>query len=192
MESLLKSVELAHPTCKHVSKVVIGTFGATIHQFIVNNGTSARNIVLGYDTAEEYEPPLRPASHPYHGSTVGRYSNRIAKGSFTLNGQDYQLAINNGPNALHGGPTGFSERQWSVEKKCENSVTLAYTSEDGEEGYPCKVTVHCTYTLIDDCLKIKHEGWISNPFEKRETILNLTNHAYFNLTGQAERTILGH
>ena len=69
---------------------------------------------------------------------------------------------------------------------------MSYTSEDGEEGYPCKVTVLCTYTLENDSLKIRHEGWLTEESETRETILNLTNHAYFNLTGEAERTILNH
>ena len=105
-----KTVTLTDEGSKQVKKVVIGTFGATLEQFIVDNGKLERNIVLGYDSPEEYEFPLRPKGHPYHGSTVGRYANRIAKGKFTLNDTEYSLVANNQANALHGGPTGFSER----------------------------------------------------------------------------------
>lgn len=92
-------------------------------------------------------PPLRPEGHPYHGSTVGRYANRIKHGKFTLNGQEYQLAINNGENALHGGIKGLSERMWDLESVKGDEVTLSIIAEDGEEGYPCKVKISCTYKL---------------------------------------------
>ena len=123
-----KTFELTDTESKFIRRITIGRFGATIHQIIVSDGTSERNIVLGYDTPEEYEPPLRPAKQPYHGSTVGRYAGRIANAKFHLNGEDYNLVVNNGPNALHGGPTGFSERQWTLEELGTNKVTLSYES----------------------------------------------------------------
>jgi aldose 1-epimerase len=179
-------------TCKLIKSVTIGLFGANIHKCIATNGISERNIILAYDSPGEYVPPLRPKSHPYHGSTVGRVAGRIKDGRFTLNNIEYQLAVNNGPNALHGGIIGLSERMWTLESKKDNEVVLSIIAEDMEEGYPCKIKAQCTYRLQNDSISVIHEAWHLDPNDQRSTIVNLTNHAYFNLTGGKERQILDH
>ncbi len=153
------------------------TFGATIKSFIIDN----IDIALGFDTLAEYE--INP---PYIGATIGRYGNRIADGKFSLNGKDYQLPINNGPNSLHGGLIGFSHKVWDVVETTENSVMLSLFSPDGEEGYPGNLTVKVAFTLTETgCLKIDYTATTD-----QDTIINLTNHSYFNLDGS--ETILDH
>ncbi|MBE7504011.1 MAG: galactose mutarotase [Verrucomicrobiales bacterium] len=142
------------------------------------------DIVLGFDNLESY---LK--GHPYFGAVIGRYANRIAKGKFTLEGQTYTLAINNDPNALHGGLKGFDKVVWAAEPvpvKNGVAVRFSYTSPDGEEGYPGNLAVRVTYTLTDaNELIMDYEAKTDHT-----TILNLTNHSYFNLAGEGD--ILGH
>ena len=142
------------------------------------------DVVLGYDTLAEY---LK--RNPHFGCLVGRYGNRIAKGKFTLNGKTYQLATNNGPNALHGGIKGFDKRVWQakpVESKLGPALELHYVSKDGEEGYPGNLTVTAVYTLTDDnALRLDYTATTD-----KDTIVNLTHHSYFNLAGKGD--ILGH
>ncbi|HEX9187111.1 MAG TPA: aldose epimerase family protein [Vicinamibacteria bacterium] len=144
------------------------------------------DVTLGYKDFAGY---LGDTS--YLGSLVGRYANRIAKGRFELDGKAYTLATNNGPNALHGGPTGFAKRVWSakvVAGKDGDALELVYVSKDGEEGYPGTLTAKVVYSLrADGSLAIDYEATTDAP-----TIVNLTNHAYFNLAGEGEGTILGH
>ena len=125
----------------------------------------------------------------YFGCIVGRYANRIANGRFTLDGAEYSLATNNGPNHLHGGDKGFDKAIWQgnpVEK--DNSLELTYLSKDGEENYPGNLSCKVTYTLTDDNeVKIDYSAQTDKP-----TIVNLTNHSYFNLAGSAGGDILGH
>lgn len=148
------------------------------------------NIVLGYDTIEPYTDRK---TNPYFGSLVGRYANRIAKGKFTLEGKQYTLATNNGENHLHGGERGFDMRVWKaqpIEDKGDGpALRLTYSSADGEEGYPGKLDTTVIYTLThDNELKIDYRAKTDKP-----TIINLTNHAYFNLSGEASGdTILDH
>lgn len=143
------------------------------------------DVVLGFDDLASYE-----AGHPFFGAMVGRYGNRIAKGKFTLDGTTYSLAINNGPNALHGGLVGFDKAIWAVEEvKSDSTVGLRLThvSPDGDEGYPGKLDLVVTYTLANDnSIKIDYEATTDKP-----TVINLTNHTYFNLTG-LKRDILSH
>jgi aldose 1-epimerase len=131
------------------------------------------------------------ADTSYFGCIVGRYANRIAKGRFTLDGKSYTLATNNGPNSLHGGPTGFQKRLWAakvVGGAEGDALELTYVSRDGEEGYPGTLTAKVVYSLrADGGLVIDYTATTDAP-----TVVNLTNHAYFNLAGEGEGTILGH
>jgi aldose 1-epimerase len=123
--------------------------------------------------------------HPYFGATVGRYANRIARGRFSLNGTAHQLATNNGAHALHGGVHGFSRRLWTVVDHSPRSAVLSYRSEDGEEGFPGDLDVEAIYTIGDHELRIDYKARAD-----RDTVINLTNHTYFNLNGGD--TILDH
>lgn len=143
------------------------------------------NVALGFDNLERYLQ-----GHPFFGAIAGRVANRIAKGSFTLDGKAYTLAVNNGPNHLHGGLQGFDKKVW----KCSGvhvsdgkaAITFTYTSADGEEGYPGKLAVVVTYTLTDDNeIRMDYEATTD-----KATPVNLTNHSYFNLAGSGD--ILGH
>lgn len=142
------------------------------------------DIVLGFDQPEAYQ-----GEHPYLGAIVGRYANRIAYGKFTLNGQEYTLATNNGPNHLHGGNRGFDKVMWEpVFYPSENKLKFSYTSPDGEEGYPGDLDVTITYTLTEDNeLSIEYMAATDRP-----TPVNLTNHSYFNLAGSKASDILDH
>ncbi len=142
------------------------------------------DIVLGFDSLAGY---LGGSS--YVGAVVGRYANRIANGRFTLDGTTYQLQPNNGPNALHGGPGGFDRRLWRAEPKADATgagVVFRYTSPDGEEGYPGTVDVEVSYTLTE------RSEWIVDyrATTDRPTPINLTQHSYFNLAGQASGDVL--
>jgi aldose 1-epimerase len=143
------------------------------------------NVVAGFDNLAQYLN-----GHPFFGATTGRYANRIAKGRFTLEGREYTLATNNGPNALHGGLKGFDKQLWKGEplqtKGGEQAVRFTYLSKDGEEGYPGNLKVTVTYTLTDDNgLTIDYAATTD-----KTTIVNLTNHSYFNLAGSGD--ILNH
>ena len=150
------------------------TFGAALRSLYVPDRFGRRlDIVLGYHTLEEYE-----SRSGYLGAVVGRVANRIAGGSFTMNGQTYSLAVNDPPNHLHGGTVGFSHRVWSVVEQTSTFVTLALTSFDGEEGYPGTLHVQVTYALEGSALSMRYQAT-----SDRETPCNLTGHSYFNLVG---------
>jgi len=143
------------------------------------------DVVLGYDSLADYIK-----DSPYFGAIVGRYGNRIAKGKFTLEGKEYTLAVNNGPNHLHGGLKGFDKVVWDarpVESDAGVGVELKYTSKDGEEGYPGNLSCTVVYTLTNaNELKIDYKAQTD-----KTTVLNLTHHGYFNLAGHDSGTILG-
>lgn len=143
------------------------------------------DVVLGFDDPQDYAK----MEHPYFGAIIGRYGNRIAKGKFTLDDKTYTLAVNNGPNHLHGGLKGFDKVIWAVEElPKQNALKLSYVSQDGEEGYPGELKTTVIYTLTNDNeLKIDYEASTNKP-----TPVNLTNHSYFNLTGDKNKTILDH
>lgn len=148
------------------------------------NGKYA-DVALGCDSLGGYLKGV-----PFFGALVGRYGNRIAKGKFTLDGKQYTLAQNNGVNALHGGKKGFDKVMWAATPIDgeEPQLKLTYTSADGEEGYPGKLDVEVVYTLQkDNSLKIDYKATTDKP-----TVINLTNHAYFNLTGDFSKEILDH
>ncbi|UFH54058.1 aldose epimerase family protein [Spirosoma sp. KNUC1025] len=143
------------------------------------------DVTLGQDSLSAYVK-----NNPYFGALIGRYGNRIAKGKFTLDGKTYSLFINNMGNHLHGGKVGFDKVLWKatpIEGE-EPALKLSYTAKDGEEGYPGNLSVEVTYTLQkDNALKIDYQATTDKP-----TVVNLTNHTYFNLTGGAKRDILDH
>ena len=144
------------------------------------------DVTLGYRDFAGYLKDSR-----FFGCLVGRYANRIAKGRFTLDGKEYRLAQNDGPNSLHGGPTGFQKRVWAAKVVAGpdgDSLELVYASKDGEEGYPGTLTARVVYSLrADGGLAIDYTATTDAP-----TVVNLTNHAYFNLAGEGEGTVLGH
>jgi aldose 1-epimerase len=149
------------------------------------NGKSA-DIVLGFDDLDGYVNNNTHKGTAYLGPIVGRYANRIARGNFTLDGRQYSLAINNGPNALHGGPHGFHQVIWKG-RLIPEGVELTYLSKDGEEGYPGNLNVVVRYTLSQGALTIDYSATTD-----KDTILNLTNHTYFNLKGAGKGDILDH
>ncbi|MEA1835230.1 aldose epimerase family protein [Methylobacterium durans] len=141
------------------------------------------NVVLGFSDFADYE-----ARNPHFGALTGRYANRIAGGAFSLDGQEYRLPVNDGPNTLHGGPNGFDKRIWRVEAAEPARLVLHYRSCDGEEGFPGNLDVSVTYALTeDDALRIDYAAWTDRP-----TVVNLTNHSYFNLAGEGSGEVLGH
>ncbi len=165
--------------------VSIMTYGGIITSLKAPNkaGTS-EEVALGFDNLAQYTK-----EHPYFGALIGRYGNRIAKGKFTLDGKEYTLATNNGKNSLHGGPQGFHRRIWTAEEAKSGDVAtlkLKYVSKDMEEGYPGNLTVFVTYTLNkNNDLDVLYEATTD-----KTTIINLTQHSYFNLSGDFTKTIL--
>ena len=195
-----------------VSRAPFGTLsdGAAVEVFTITNGAGVEvramtyggiilslrvpdrqgrldDVVLGYQTAAEYEKD----NSPYFGGIIGRYGNRIAKGRFALEGRTVALATNNGPNHLHGGVKGFDKVLWKGEpfqKGQAAGVVFTRTSPDGEEGYPGTLAVRVTYTLNDrNELSVDYHATTD-----KATIVNLTQHSYFNLAGQGARDILDH
>jgi len=144
------------------------------------------DIVLGFETLDGYLE-----KNPYFGALVGRYANRIANAEFSLNGKTYKLARNNDENSLHGGTKGFDKVVWKANEaaaKGDSALQLTYVSKDGEEGYPGNLTATVTYSLTgSDELKVEYEATTD-----KDTVINLTNHSYFDLCGQAAGTILDH
>ncbi len=168
-------------------RVEIINYGAIVTNIYVKdrNGRFS-DVVLGYDSLQGYVN-----DKSYFGAIVGRYGNRIAKGKFRLEGKEYQLALNDGENHLHGGVMGFNKVLWDaepMEDKNGPSLKLTYTSRDGEEGYPGTLKITVTYSLTkDNALEIRYEGATD-----KTTIFNPTHHSYFNLTGTFTKSILDH
>jgi len=168
-------------------KVTITNFGGKVVSILVpdKNGKLA-DVVLGYDSLSQY-----PSGNPYYGALIGRFGNRIANGRFTLEGQEYTLATNNGPNALHGGPGGFHNVLWKAKpftNEVGQGLELAYESRDGEEGYPGHMRVTVIYLLSQDNeLIMAYDATTSKP-----TVVNMTHHSFFNLKGEGNGDILGH
>ena len=159
--------------------------GATLTELHVPDSQGQMvDVVLGFDDLSGYES----CDNQHFGCTTGRYANRIKAGKFTLDGVDYQLATNVGPNHLHGGPKqGLDKVTWDAEP-LENGVCFSYSSPDGEESFPGKLDVEVTYTLDDDnALRIEYQATTDKP-----TIINLTNHSYFNLAGHGSGSVLDH
>ena len=163
------------------------TLGATVTELhIADRKGELADVVLGFESVADYE-----TNEPYMGCIIGRVANRITDGRFSLDGTEYQLAVNFGPNHIHGGEVGFHQRVWSaepVERESGPAVRFSYMSPDGEESYPGNLSVSVVYTLTNDNgLLIEYEATTD-----RATPINLTNHSYFNLAGNGSGTILDH
>ncbi|HEX8072684.1 MAG TPA: aldose epimerase family protein [Pyrinomonadaceae bacterium] len=180
-------VELYTLTNRRGVEVKIMTYGATVVSLKVpDRACRFADVVLGFDRVADYEKDTH-----YVGPVVGRYANRIAKGRFKLNGVEYKLAVNNGENHLHGGLKGFDKVVWQarpLRTPAGAAVELTYLSRDGEENYPGNLSVRVTYTLTErDELRIDYAATTD-----KDTVVNLTNHSYFNLAGAGSGDILGH
>ena len=182
------NVEMFTLTNKHGVEVRAITYGGIITSIKVPDRTGALgDIVLGFNSLDHYL-----GGHPYFGAIIGRYGNRIAKGHFTIDGEEYHLATNNGPNHLHGGVKGFDKVVWEPEvmpsEPGKSAVAFNYASADSEEGYPGRLVVEVVYSLNDnDELTVEYHARTNNP-----THVNLTQHSYFNLAGEGSGDILGH
>ncbi|MFH8606132.1 aldose epimerase family protein [Streptomyces sp. NPDC018029] len=166
-------------------RVRVLTYGGIVQSVDVPDGSGrAAPVALGFEGLDGY------LAHPgpYFGALVGRYANRIAGGSFVIDGRTYDLARNNGPNALHGGERGFDKHVWDAEPAGGHGVRLSRVSPDGEEGYPGRLAVSATYALDETgALRIAYEATTDAP-----TVVNLTNHTYWNLAGAGTGSALGH
>ena len=157
------------------------TYGGAVRSLTVpGRDGNPVDVVLGFDTLEDYL-----AQDKYIGALVGRYANRIGGARFTLNGTEYTLAANDGENSLHGGNVGFDKRVWSVERLTDRAVVLSLVSPDGEEGYPGTLTAVVAYTLAFGGLDIEYRARCD-----KDTVCSITNHSYFNLSGQGSGDVL--
>lgn len=170
---------------KNGAEAAITNYGGRIVSlWVPNNKGGFTDVVLGYDSLKSYQKK----GEPFFGALIGRYGNRIGKGKFTLDGRTYQLQLNDGVNTLHGGFDGFFGKAWDAKQVNEQTLELAYFSKDGEAGYPGNLTVKVTYELTNDNeIKISYHATTD-----KNTVVNLTNHAYFNLNGDGDSTITDH
>lgn len=180
-----KGVKLFALKNKSGASVTITNYGGRVVSLLVpDKDKKMVDVVLGYDSIGSY----RKKGEPFFGALIGRYGNRIGKGKFTLEGKAYQLQLNDGVNTLHGGTDGFFSKVWDAKQIDDQKLELSYVSNDGEAGYPGKLDVKVTYTLTDEnALQIDYMATTD-----KATVVNLTNHAYFNLNGEGNKTILDH
>ena len=166
-------------------EAAITNYGGRLVSLIVpNKNGQPTDVVIGFDSVKQY----KRSTEPYFGATIGRYGNRIAKGKFLLDGKEFTLITNNGPNTLHGGKKGFQYVVWDAKQIGDSSLELTYLSKDMEEGFPGNLNVTVTYTVTNDnSLRIDYEATTD-----KATIVNLTNHAFFNLNGEGSGSINEH
>nr|WP_294784538.1 aldose epimerase family protein [uncultured Flavobacterium sp.] len=158
--------------------------GRLVGLWIADKNGKQTDVVVGMNSAKGF----KNSTEPYFGATIGRVGNRIGKGKFTLEGKQYQVPLNNGKNALHGGVKGFQDVVWNAEKTDGKTLVFTYVSPDGEQGFPGNLTVKVTYTITDDnALKMEYEATTD-----KTTVVNLTNHAFFNLNGEGSGSVLKH
>ena len=181
-----KETMLCILTNKKGAELTITNYGAkTVSLMVPDRSGKLTDVVTGHNSLDDY----LVSEEPYFGAICGRYGNRIAKGTFTLDGIVYdKLAINNGPNSLHGGLKGFNSVVWDANQTNDQTVELKYTSADGEEGFPGTLQTTVTYHLTDDNeVVIMYQAVTDKP-----TVLNLTNHSYFNLSGAGDPSVADH
>lgn len=181
-----KETVLCVLTNKNGVELTITNYGAKIVSLMVPDKTGRLiDVVTGHNTIDEYIA----SQEPYFGAVCGRFGNRIANGKFSIDGIEYdKLAINNGPNSLHGGLKGFNSQVWDIKEEDSQKLVLTYTSKDGEEGFPGELKTTITYHLTDcNEVEISYHATTDKP-----TVLNLTNHSYFNLSGAGDPSIGDH
>lgn len=158
--------------------------GRLVSLWVPGKDGKMTDVVLGFDSLQ----PYIQSTEPYFGASIGRYGNRIAKGKFSIDGKEYSLPVNNPPNTLHGGKVGFESRVFDAEQVSDSSLVLTYLSPDGEQGFPGNLKVKIVYTLTNDRgLQLDYEATTD-----AKTVVNLTNHAFWNLNGEGSGTILNH
>ena len=158
--------------------------GRLVSLLVPDKNGKMTDVVVGFKSVADYQN----ATEPYFGATIGRYGNRIAKGKFSLDGKSYTLFLNNGANTLHGGKKGYQYVVWDADKLNDSTLQLSYLSKDMEEGFPGNLNVKVTYSLTgDNGFKAQYEATTD-----KKTVVNLTNHAFFNLNGEGSGTILNH
>ncbi len=178
------SVKLYTLTNGHAVAAITNYGARVVSLHVPDKENNLVDVVLGYRDLALYQQ----AGEGFYGAVVGRYGNRIAKGQFELDGEPYQLELNDGPNTLHGGTNGFFGKVWEVKHVTDSSLELQYVSPDGDAGYPGELTATVVYTLTHDHgLDITYRATTD-----KTTVVNLTNHAYFNLNGEGDDTILDH
>lgn len=169
---------------KGVSLAVTNYGGRFVGLLVPDKTGKLRDVVVGFKTLQEFVN----SSEPYFGATIGRVGNRIAKGKFSIDGKEYTLFTNNGPNTLHGGKKGFQSVVWDAQQPNDSTLILSYLSEDGEEGFPGNLQMKVTYALNDrNEVTMDYEATTD-----KKTVVNLTNHAFFNLNGEGSGTINNH
>ncbi|WP_423146053.1 aldose epimerase family protein [Rubrolithibacter danxiaensis] len=179
-----KKVSLFTLKNKNLQAVITNYGGRIVQLMVPDKNGKITDVVLGYQKLDGY----RKEHEPYFGALIGRYGNRIGNAQFTLNGKLYKLPANDGPNTLHGGISGFNAKVWDAKQLDDKTLELTYLSKDEEEGFPGNLNVKVIYSLTDDNgLKIDYTATTDKP-----TVVNLTNHAYFNLNGAGSGTITGH
>ena len=169
---------------KNIKAAITNYGGRLVSLWVPDKSGNMIDVVVGFDTVQQYVN----STEPYFGATIGRYGNRIAKGKFTIDGVEYTSSINNPPNMLHGGKNGFQSKVFDAKQLGDTALELSYLSKDNEEGFPGNLNVKVTYTLTNsDELKLDYEATTD-----KKTVVNLTNHAFWNLNGEGSGTILNH
>ena len=179
-----KKVELFQLSSAGIRAAVTNYGGRLVSLWVEDSTGKPVDIVLGFNSLTEYSDG---SNEKYHGATIGRYANRIAKGKFSLNGEDYTLAVNNDPNHLHGGDKGFESVVWDAVLENDSTLKLTYLSKDGEEGYPGNLDVVQYYKLSGNNMEVSFEAKTD-----KATPVNLCNHAFFNLNGEGSGTVHKH
>jgi len=166
-------------------ELFLTNYGARIVSFLVPSSSGVvDNIVLGYNSVEDY----LTSNEDYFGATIGRFANRIANGTFKLDDKTYNLQKNEFENHLHGGPNGLHSLVWSAQKNAQNQISFRYTSADGDGGYPGQLEIEVSFRLNDKCELVIHYQAVA----VKKTIINLTNHTYFNLAGAGSGSVADH